>query len=60
MAENIPTNKARQGRGGLQVLVVLIAALLLAAIAWFAAEFFGEAIDTQGVENPAGQVQSED
>jgi hypothetical protein len=36
--------KARQGHWGRRVLLVLIAALLLAAAAWGAAELYGRAI----------------
>ena len=45
MTKIIQPEKARQGRRGYQVLVVLVVALMLAAVAWFAAEFYGEAID---------------
>lgn len=41
----IPTDKARQGRGGFQVLMVLVGGLLLAMIVWAGVEFYGEAID---------------
>lgn len=52
MAKEVPTQKARQGRLGKQVLVVLVAALILAMIAWYGAEMFGVSI---APENPAGQ-----
>lgn len=42
----IPTVKARQGRRGWQVLMVLICALVLAMVVWAGVEFYGEAIDT--------------
>ncbi len=62
MTKTVPEDKARQGRWGRQVLVVLIAALVLAMIAWGAAEFYGEAIDSgtpAGDSNaPAGQGQT--
>ncbi|MBE1205940.1 hypothetical protein [Aminobacter carboxidus] len=45
MPKIIPGWKARQGNRGLQMLLVLIGALLLAAVAWGAAEFYGEMID---------------
>jgi hypothetical protein len=45
MAKIIPGWKARQGNRGFQILLVLIAALVLAAIAWAGAEFYGEMID---------------
>lgn len=41
----VPTDKARQGRLGWQVLAVLVAGLILAMIAWYAAETYGEATD---------------
>lgn len=45
MTKVVPTDKARQGRWGWQVLMVLVGALFLAALAWWAAETYGEAID---------------
>jgi len=39
------TDRVRQGRWGYQVLMVLVGGLVLAMIAWAAAEFYGEAID---------------
>lgn len=41
MREKLPENKARQGRTGFPVLIVLIAGLILAAIAWWGAEIYG-------------------
>ncbi|HEY5819610.1 MAG TPA: hypothetical protein VIU14_14670 [Mesorhizobium sp.] len=41
----VDTDKVRQGRWGYQVLMVLVGGLLLAGIAWAAAEYYGEAID---------------
>lgn len=58
MPERIPTNKARQGGRGSQVLVVLVVGLALAGAIWLGLEFYGEAIDTQSNEQP-GAVQSE-
>jgi hypothetical protein len=43
--KTISTDKARQGRRGTQVLTVLVVALVLAAIAWFAAEMYGKSTD---------------
>lgn len=48
MAKTIPTNGARQGRGGHQVLLMLVAALALTGVVWLGLEFYGEAIDTEG------------
>ncbi|KFB08886.1 hypothetical protein [Nitratireductor basaltis] len=56
MREKLSENKARQGRRGFPVLIVLIAALILAAIAWWGAEIYGVAIDeSQPVETPASE-----
>jgi hypothetical protein len=60
MTKIIPENKARQGRWGWHGLRILIAALLLAFIAWGIAEIYGEKIDNsapayQGA--PASQSQ---
>lgn len=57
MAKVVDPNKAKQGRSGWQVLVVLVCALVLAMIVWWAVEIFGNAIepaDTTG-GNPAEQ-----
>jgi hypothetical protein len=58
MTKIIPENKARQGRWGWHGLRILIAALLLAFIAWGAAEIYGQKIDNSAPANqsaPAGQ-----
>ena len=58
MTKIIPENKARQGRWGWQR--ILIAALLLAFIAWGIAEIYGEKIDNSAPANqsaPASQSQ---
>lgn len=44
--------EARQGRSGRPVLIVLICGLVLAAVAWGAAEWWGEATDAPA-ENTA-------
>ena len=44
MSEPLPPKKARQGRRGLPVLIILGVALVLAAIAWWGAEIYGGAI----------------
>lgn len=54
MTKIIPENKARQGRWGWHGLRILIAALLLAFIAWGIAEIYGEKIDNSA---PASQSQ---
>jgi hypothetical protein len=40
--KKIPAEKARQGRWGMQILIVLICALILAGIVWFGLEIYGE------------------
>ncbi|TRC98008.1 hypothetical protein FJV76_25475 [Mesorhizobium sp. WSM4303] len=60
MIKIIPENKARQGRWGWHGLRILIAALLLAFIAWGIAEIYGEKIDNSAPANqsaPASQSQ---
>ncbi|MET2831652.1 hypothetical protein [Mesorhizobium shangrilense] len=44
MTKIIPEDKARQGRWGWHGFRILIAALLLAFIAWGAAKIYGEVI----------------
>ena len=56
MAKRIPTDKARQGSWGSQMLVVLVVALALAGAVWLGLEFYGEAIDVQSTGQP-GAVQ---
>lgn len=60
MTKIIPVNKARQGRWGWHGLRILIAAMLLAFIAWGVAEIYGEKIDNNAPANqsaPASQGQ---
>ncbi|WP_041544836.1 MULTISPECIES: hypothetical protein [Chelativorans] len=53
MDEKVPPKKARQGREGIPVLLVLIGALLLAGIVWVFVEIYGVFIDErQPVEMP--------
>jgi hypothetical protein len=54
MVKIIPSDKARQGPWGRHVLRILIAALLLAFVAWGVAEIYGEMIKTN---TPASQGQ---
>lgn len=56
MVKRIPANKARQGRRGTQVLLVLVVGLALAGAAWLGLEFYGGAIDTRSADQP-GAVQ---
>jgi hypothetical protein len=58
MTKIIPENKARQGGWGWHGLRILIAALLLAFIAWGVAEIYGQKIDNSApaaLSAPAGQ-----
>jgi hypothetical protein len=51
--------EARQGRKGTPVLKVLVVALILAALAWGAAEWWGESTDPpaeQTATPPAGEA----
>lgn len=45
MPKVVPEQKARQGRWGGRVLIVLVAALILAMIAWAGAEYYGQSIE---------------
>ncbi|CAM5608405.1 flagellar basal body-associated protein FliL [Aquamicrobium terrae] len=54
MTKIIPQDKARQGRSGRHLLVILIAALALAFAAWGAAEFYGEMIKSPATEQTPG------
>jgi cytoskeletal protein RodZ len=47
MAEKLPPRKARQGRLGMPVLLILVAALVLAALAWWGAEIYGTTIEPE-------------
>lgn len=55
MLKRIPTDEARQGRRGVQVLIVLVVGLFLAMAAWAVAELYGYTItpaDEQQVGDP--------
>ena len=52
MVKITPGDKARQGHWGRHVLRIMIAALLLAFVAWGIAEIYGEMIDTN---TPTGE-----
>ena len=45
MPKQISQQDAKQGRSGKHVLYILVAALILAAVAWVIAEGFGEATE---------------
>ena len=57
MPDRLNPQEARQGKKGRPVLMVLIAGLILAALAWGAAELFGEASDP---EQPANEEAAPD
>lgn len=57
MARNIPASKAKQGRWGSQVLLVLIAGLALAGLVWLGLEFYGESIDSRSTGEPGAVEQ---
>jgi hypothetical protein len=40
--KKVEAEKAKQGRWGMHVLLVLVCALVLAGIAWLAVEIYGE------------------
>jgi hypothetical protein len=40
--KKIRAEKAKQGRWGMHALLILVCALILAAIAWFGVEMYGE------------------
>lgn len=50
MAKEITPQKARQGRRGSRVLLILIVSIILALLAWWGAEIYGEKI---AKESPA-------
>lgn len=57
LPKTIPTQKARQGRRGLHILMVLIGGLVLAGLVWFGVETYGESIDSNAtVDQPAAQT----
>lgn len=66
MNKTIDKNKARQGRTGWQVLVVLVCALVLAMIVWWGVGLFGSAIEPEDpvggapAEQPAETIQPEE
>ncbi len=57
MAEKISATRAKQGRWGVPVLLVLIFGLALAGLAWFGVELYGEKIDTSSDQQP-GAVET--
>lgn len=59
MTKIVPPEKAKQGRKGTPVLVVLVVALVLAAIGWWGVELYGERIDTRAQEQTTQPAQPE-
>ncbi len=56
MPKTVDKNKARQGRSGWQVLVVLVCARALVLLVWWGVGIFGSAIDP---EEPVGGAPAE-
>jgi uncharacterized RDD family membrane protein YckC len=57
--QKLPADKARQGRWGGRVLMILVVALVLAAIAWWAAEIYGVAIEPTNPMDNAPQPSTQ-
>jgi hypothetical protein len=53
----IATDKARQGRWGVQVFTVLVCSLMLAALVWLGVEIYGRSIAPPQAEQPAQTTQ---
>lgn len=54
MDKKVPPKRARQGREGFPVLLVLLGGLVLAGLAWVVVEMYGVFIDEQQpVETPS-------
>lgn len=47
MAKEITPQKARQGRRGTRVLLILIVGIILALLAWWGVEVYGEHLAKQ-------------
>lgn len=54
MNKELDPNKAKQGRSGWQVLVILAVAIVLLMIGWWFVEIYGEAIDPEPSEQVGG------
>jgi hypothetical protein len=47
MERKISTEKARQGRWGVRVLLILVCALVLAGVVWLGVEMYGRSLAEQ-------------
>ena len=56
MTKIVDKNKARQGRTGMPVLIVLVVALILALVVWWGVGMFGQSI---APEDPVGGAPTE-
>ncbi len=57
MVRIFPEQKAKQGRSGVRVLIVLIAGLMLALAVWGGVEFYAEAIEAGTAVSTAAQIR---
>ena len=48
--KTVPATKARQGRQGYQMVIVLFVSLALAVLVWLALALYSETIDTHSVD----------
>lgn len=55
--KKIPAEKAKQGRKGTHVLLILLASLVLALVAWGAVEIYGRTSTNTGSAPPVTQSQ---
>lgn len=60
MTRQVNEEKARQGRWGFNVLLVLIVGLVLTMIVWFGAEMFGQSTVTPQTEGDVETVEPAD
>lgn len=56
MPKEISETRARQGRKGFPVLIVLLVSLALACAVWFAVEVYGTQIQTPETQSGPGQT----
>lgn len=56
MTKIVDKDKARQGRTGTHLLIILICGLLLALVVWWGVGLFGQAIEP---EDPVGGAPTE-